>query len=104
MTDSRVEINGLAWQAENGGELIRFPARLRSVLPKTVWGLAQSPSGGRLRFRTDSNRLEYLSPPASRNMHSFGQTGVGRRELVSAKAIGPLSGAAGQAAPGQQRL
>lgn len=78
--DSRVEINGLPWQAENGANLIRFPARLKDVLPKAVWGLAQSPSGGRIRFRTDSDRLairlEYPSPPGMRNMHAFGQTGV----------------------------
>jgi hypothetical protein len=78
--DSRVEINGLPWQSENGADLIRFPARLKEVLPKAVWALAQSPSGGRIRFRTDSNRLairlEYPSPPGMRNMHAFGQTGV----------------------------
>ena len=78
--DSRLEINGLPWQAENGSELIRFPARLKEVLPKAVWELAQSPSGGRIRFRTDSNRLairlEYPRQPGMRNMHAFGQTGV----------------------------
>ena len=78
--DSRLEIDGLPWQAENGTELIRFPTRLKDALPKAVWGLAQSPSGGRIRFRTDSNklaiRLEYPSPPGMANMHAFGQTGV----------------------------
>lgn len=78
--DARLEINGLAWQAENGANLIRFPARLKEALRKPVWDLAQSPSGARIRFRTDSNflaiRLEYPSPPGMRNMHAFGQTGV----------------------------
>lgn len=78
--DPRLEINGLAWQSENGADLIRFPARLKDALPQPVWNLAQSPSGGRIRFRTDSNllaiRLEYPSPPGMRNMHAFGQTGV----------------------------
>lgn len=78
--DSRLEINGLPWQAENGTDLIRFPSRLKDNLPKAVWTLAQSPSGGRIRFRTDSSRLairlEYPSPPGMRNMHAFGQTGV----------------------------
>jgi hypothetical protein len=80
VTDSRLEINGLPWQAENGAELIRFPLRLKDALPKAVWGLAQSPSGGRIRIRTDAKklavRLEYPSPPSMRNMHAFGQTGV----------------------------
>jgi hypothetical protein len=60
--------------------LIRFPLRLKDALPKAVWSLAQSPSGGRIRFRTDSSslaiRLDYPSPPNMRNMHAFGQTGV----------------------------
>ncbi len=80
VTDSRLEIDGLPWHAENGAELIRFPLRLKDALPKAVWSLAQSPSGGRIRFRTDSGklaiRLEYPSPPGMRNMHAFGQTGV----------------------------
>jgi hypothetical protein len=79
-SDARLEINGLAWHAENGGEWFRLPLRLKDSLPKEVWGLGQSPSGGRIRFRTDSGRiairLEYPSPPNGRNMHAFGQTGV----------------------------
>lgn len=76
----QVEIDGLAWQSENGSELIRFPLRLKDDLPIAVWNLAQSPSGARIRFATDSTRLairlEYPSPPSMRNMHAFGQTGV----------------------------
>jgi hypothetical protein len=79
-TDARLEINGLPWHGENGGEWFRLPLRLKDTLPKEVWSLGQSPSGGRIRFRTDSNRiairLEYPSPPSMRNMHAFGQTGV----------------------------
>ena len=75
-----VEVNGLPWYGENDGELYRFPKRLKEVLPKSVWGLSQSPSGGRIRFRTDANelaiRLEYPSAPNMANMHAFGQTGV----------------------------
>lgn len=75
-----LEIDGLLWQSENGADLIRFPKRLENDLPKAVWELAQSPSGGRIRFSTNSTklviRLEYPSPPGMRNMHAFGQTGV----------------------------
>jgi len=78
--DPRLEVNGLPWYGENGGELYRFPLRLKDSLPKAVWSLAASPSGGRIRFRTDSNklaiRLEYPGPPNMANMHAFGQTGV----------------------------
>ena len=45
-----------------------------------MWDLAQQPSGGRIRFRTDSTavaiRLEYPYQPDSRNLHYFGQAGV----------------------------
>ncbi len=79
-TDSRLEINGLPWFGENGGEWFRLPMRLKGVLRKEVWGLGESPSGGRIRFRTDSTRLairlEYPSAPNMANMHAFGQTGV----------------------------
>jgi len=78
--DPRLEVNGLPWYQENGGEWFRLPVRLKDSLPKEVWSLGQSPSGGRIRFRTDSNRvairLEYGSPPSMANMHAFGQTGV----------------------------
>lgn len=78
--DARMEINGLAWFAENGGEWFRLPIRLKETLPPAVWNLGRSPSGARVRFRTDSNalavRVEYASAPDMANMHAFGQTGV----------------------------
>lgn len=78
--DSRLEINGAPWVAENKGELIRLPLRLKDQLPPAVWNLGQSPSGVRIRLRTDSTRLAiklaYPSPPNMANMHAFGQTGV----------------------------
>ncbi|MBI2686506.1 MAG: SGNH/GDSL hydrolase family protein [Acidobacteria bacterium] len=78
--DAKFTINGLPWLAENKGELIRLPRRLEAELPKPVWNLGLSPSGGRIRFRTNSTqiaiRVEYPSPPNMANMHAFGQTGV----------------------------
>ena len=75
-----LEVDGLPWFAQNQGEYFRLPARSRDKFPPAVWDLAESPSGARLRFRTDSTalavRLEYPSPPDMRNMHAFGQTGV----------------------------
>ncbi len=78
--DPRFDIHGLPWIAENKGALIRLPERLKDQLPPAVWNLGQSPSGGRIRFRTDSTRvaikLAYPSAPNMTNMHAFGQTGV----------------------------
>ena len=78
--DPRLEIRGAAWLAENNADLIRLPHRLKDQLPPAVWNLGLSPSGVRIRFRTDSTRLAiklaYPSPPNMANMHAFGQTGV----------------------------
>jgi len=75
-----IVISGLPWYGENGGELFRLPAQLKDTYNKSVWSLAQSPSGGRIRFRTNSRalaiRLEYPHPPGMLNMHAFGQSGV----------------------------
>src|SRR5579872_970132 len=77
--NQQIEVNGLPWYGENGGELFRLPARSKDTYRKPVWDLAQSPSG-RIRFRTNSTslsiRLEYPEPPGMKNMHAFGQTGV----------------------------
>ena len=78
--DARFEVDGLPWFKENAGTWIRLPLRLKDQVRPPVWNLAQSPSGGRIRFRTNSTifaiRLEYPSPPEMGNMHAFGQTGV----------------------------
>jgi lysophospholipase L1-like esterase len=80
LPNPQLEVNGLPWYGENGGELFRLPAKLKETYRKPVWDLAQSPSGGRIRLRTNSTtlaiRLEYPGPPAMSNMHAFGQTGV----------------------------
>jgi lysophospholipase L1-like esterase len=79
-TSAELEVDGLPWFAENQGELYRLPLKLEKTFRPAVWNLAKSPSGGRIRFRTDSAavalRLEYPSPPNMANMHAFGQTGV----------------------------
>jgi lysophospholipase L1-like esterase len=80
LPNPQMEVDGLPWYGENGGEFFRLPASLKDTYRKPVWELAQSPSGGRIRFRTNSTalaiRLEYPEPPGMSNMHAFGQTGV----------------------------
>ncbi|MBL8215910.1 MAG: hypothetical protein JNK87_34630 [Bryobacterales bacterium] len=78
--DPRLEVRGLPWFGENQHQTMRLPLRLQAALPPAVWNLGLSPSGARIRLRTNSTRLairlEYPSPPNMANMHAFGQTGV----------------------------
>jgi hypothetical protein len=78
--DDRLTVNGLPWFAENGQELLRLPAQFKDTYPRSVWQLAQDPTGARIRFRTDSTelglRLEYPRAPGMRNMSAIGQSGV----------------------------
>jgi lysophospholipase L1-like esterase len=80
LPSSQVHMDGLPWYSENGGELFRLPVRLKDTYRQPVWELAQSPSGGRIRFRSNTSllaiRLEYPEPPNMKNLHAFGQSGV----------------------------
>ncbi len=57
-TDQRFTVNGLPWFEENGREFIRLPKRAQGVVRDPVWDLSVMPSGGRVRFRTDSTTLK----------------------------------------------
>jgi len=80
VTGAKVGVAGLPWFLENKGEFWRLPARSKETFPPAVWNLSLDPTGGRIRFRTDSStvaiRLEWPRPPGMRNMHAFGQSGV----------------------------
>ncbi len=52
--DARLTVSGLAWFKEESPALRRLPTRLKAAMPPKVWSLAASPSGGRIRFATDS--------------------------------------------------
>lgn len=75
----RVAVNGLWWFTEDAPVFRRLPARLQTTFREPVWQLAQSPSGARIRFRTDSTRLAIMArnPDAStmHHMTSVGQNG-----------------------------
>jgi len=80
LPNAQFEVNGLPWYKANNFELVRLPIGQKDTYRKPVWELAQAPSGGRIRFYTDSRavaiRLEYPDAPGMRNMHFFGQAGV----------------------------
>src|SRR5665213_337085 len=55
--DPRLTVNGLAWFEDDKPVLRRLPLHLKDSFRPAVWGLAQQPSGGRIRFKTDSNKI-----------------------------------------------
>ncbi len=77
--DQRLAVHGLYWFEEDKPVLRRLPARLEKTFPSGVWGLAQHPAGGRIRFRTDSMNvgIKAKNPDASVMHHitSIGQNG-----------------------------
>ena len=77
--DARLEVCGLPWFNEDTPALRRLPARLKDRFRPPVWDLAQDPSGGRLRFRTDSTTIGLVAdnPHFSnmRHMASVGENG-----------------------------
>jgi hypothetical protein len=90
--DSRLAVYGLPWFNEDSPTLRRLPLRLKDKFRPPVWGLAQQPSGGRIRFRTDSTTVGIVAEnPKFSNMHhmpSVGENGfdiyVGRDYMGSA--------------------
>jgi len=90
--DSRLAVYGLPGFNEDKPVLRRLPLRLKDKLRPPVWELAQEPSGGRIRFRTDSTKLGLIAQnPGFSNMHhmtSVGENGfdlyIGRDYLGSA--------------------
>lgn len=73
-------VSGLPWFQEDKPELRRLPARLKETFRPPVWSLAQDPSGGRIRFKTDSMKLGIVAQnPSVGTMHhmtSVGQNGL----------------------------
>jgi hypothetical protein len=77
--DETLVVNGLWWFAENSPKLWRLPARLRGTVRPEVWELALQPSGGRVRFASDTTavalRVRYGSIELGHNFSRIGQAG-----------------------------
>jgi lysophospholipase L1-like esterase len=74
-----LRVAGLGWFGEDAPVLRRLPTRMKGSLPTAVWGLAQHPSGGRFRFRTDSTKLTLVATNSDtstmHHMTTVGQSG-----------------------------
>src|SRR6185503_9255524 len=77
--DQRLEVAGLPWFKEDKPNLYRLPIRLKSTFRKEVWDLAENTSGGRIRFRTNSGKLNLKAKCANEwtmyHITSIGQNG-----------------------------
>lgn len=74
--DPRLPVFGLGWFAEDQPRLSRFPVRLKETVNPGVWGLAQHPSGARIRFRTNSRQIGLKAEnPSFSNMHHMASVG-----------------------------
>ncbi len=63
--DAQLELRGLPWYRENGGELWRFPQASKAQIPKGVWNRAVASDGGRIRLSSTTSRLSIRVQPSS---------------------------------------
>jgi hypothetical protein len=82
-TSAPLEVRGLPFLGENDGRWWRFPVAVKERVPDYVYETMKSPSGARVRLRTDSPclwvRASYATPLAqipSPNMHMHGAGGI----------------------------
>jgi hypothetical protein len=55
--DDRLVVSGLPWSRQNAPRLWRLPEQAAGQLPDAVQGLMRYPTGGRVRFASDSLQL-----------------------------------------------
>jgi hypothetical protein len=75
--DARLEVFGLpGFTQEKGAVLRRLPEQFKESVRPPVWSLAQDPSGGRIRFATDSKIIGITAEnPGFSNMHHMASVG-----------------------------
>jgi len=84
--DARLEVHGLPWFSEDKPALRRLPLRLKDRFRPPVWDLAQDPSGGRIRFRTDSTTIGLVAAnPHFSNMHHMASVGENGFDLYAGR-------------------
>jgi len=78
--DPRLPVFGLPFFATDAPSLRRLPLARKEEYRPAVWGLAQSPAGGRIRFASDTTRLsiklDYGNVGHMNNMCRIGQHAV----------------------------
>ncbi len=78
--DERFAVNGFGWWDEVKPVLCRLPGRMEENVAPHLWKLAHDPSGGRIRFATDTSalavRVEFSGEPCLHNMSRVGNFGI----------------------------
>ena len=81
--DERLQVCGLPWLEENGPHWWRLPKRAAEKLPPAVARLMRFPTGARIRFSSDTSRLQirlkasptlsfgHMSPIGSRGLDAY---------------------------------
>jgi GDSL-like lipase/acylhydrolase family protein/SGNH-like hydrolase/esterase family protein len=54
---SQIQIHGLPWFDDRIGDFGRLPLDAKDAVPPAVWNRSREPSGGRIRFRSNTTRL-----------------------------------------------
>lgn len=79
-SDPRLQVAGLPWLGENEGRFWRLPARAKEQVRSEIWWLAQMPSGGQIRFRSDTTamtlRVAHSTKVHMSNMAPMGHSGI----------------------------
>ena len=74
------EVRGLPWIEENTPRLWRLPGRAAKQVREPVWNLGRFPSGGRIRFPSNTSRLGiravYSDFVSRQNMSAIGARGL----------------------------
>lgn len=78
--DGRFALDGLYWNAENGGTYARLPLRADALVRQEVRDLGRHLSGGRIRFRSNTTamsvRVAHSQDPFMFNMDRVGKAGL----------------------------
>lgn len=71
-----IQVLGLPWFEDDVGDFGRLPLSAKEVVPSGAWNRSRAPSGGRIRFRSDTTRLA---------LRLKGEGSLSRRSTMSAQ-------------------
>ncbi|MFA5646586.1 MAG: SGNH/GDSL hydrolase family protein [Candidatus Ratteibacteria bacterium] len=73
--DKQFKVYGLPWFQETTPSLVRLPARMKKLFRESLWLCGQFPTGGRIRFATDSTFIGINAETPPHSSHHMPRTG-----------------------------